>query len=72
MTLNCNNGSAHVEWVASQPGCQYDCTVRWTCKNHTNSTDPHEDVVSSCLEYLYTYIGSYVATHFIVNEVITM
>ena len=56
VTLNCNNGSAHVEWVASQPACQYDCTARWTCKNHTNSTDPHMEVVSSCLEYLNTHM----------------
>ena len=46
VTLNCNSGSAHVEWVASQPGCQYDCTARWICKNHTNTTDPHEDKVA--------------------------
>ena len=58
-TLNCNNRSAHVEWVASVQGCQYDCRARWTCKNHTNSTDPHEDEVSSHLLSLFNSYSFY-------------
>ena len=35
VTLSCNDGSAHVEWVASQPHCQFDCKAHWTCVNGT-------------------------------------
>ena len=32
--LNCtDNGAAHVQWEASEPGCQYDCKAYWTCVN---------------------------------------
>ena len=36
VTLNCSSGSAHVEWAASRPGCQFDCKAYWTCVNHTD------------------------------------
>ena len=58
VTLSCysNNGSALVDWVASIPGCQYDCKATWTCRNHTNTTDPHEDVVSSWLFSMFMHV----------------
>ena len=47
VTLNCNDGpTAHVEWVASQPGCQYDCTAHWICVNNsTENVNTYEDEV---------------------------
>ena len=43
VTLNCTDGSAHVNWVASLPGCQHDCKAQWRC---TNMADYHEEIVS--------------------------
>ena len=43
VTLNCNNKSAHVKWVASRPGCQYDCKAHWIC---VNGTYTHKDEVT--------------------------
>ena len=43
VTLNCTDGSALVNWVASQPGCQHDCKAEWRC---TNMADYHEEIVS--------------------------
>ena len=43
MNLNCADGLAHVEWVASLPGCQYDCKAYWTCDN-ANGIPYHEEV----------------------------
>jgi len=36
---------AHVDWVASQPGCQFDCKAYWTCANGINV--PYQDEVGS-------------------------
>ena len=44
VTLTCANGSTHVDWVASKPGCQNDCKAHWTC---TNGTDHYNDKVHS-------------------------
>ena len=41
VTLNCSSGSAHVEWAASEPGCQFDCKAHWTCVNCINGTDSY-------------------------------
>ena len=43
VTLNCTDGSAHVEWNASLPRCQHNCEAQWTC---TNMVDYHEETVS--------------------------
>ena len=43
VTLNCNDRSAHVKWVASQPDCQYFCKAYWTC---VNGTYTHKDEVT--------------------------
>ena len=58
MTLNCNDGpTAHVEWVASRPGCQYDCTAHWICVNNsTENVNTYEDKVMVrliCLLYIF-------------------
>ena len=43
VTLNCADGSAHVDWVASQPGCQFHCQAHWSC---TNMTHYHRNTVT--------------------------
>ena len=43
VTLNCTDGSAYVNWVASKPGCQFDCKGYWKC---TNMTDDHDEMVA--------------------------
>lgn len=45
VTLNCMDRFAHVDWVASQPGCQFDCKAYWTCANGINV--PYQDEVGS-------------------------
>ena len=37
VTLNCADGSAHVDWTASEPGCQFDCQAHWSCTNMTHN-----------------------------------
>ena len=43
VTLNCADGLAHVDWVASKPHCQFDCKGNWKC---TNMTDDYIEMVT--------------------------
>ena len=47
VTLNCDNGSAYVDWTSSQPGCHYDCKGYWACSNAANTIDYHRQRVTS-------------------------
>ena len=56
VTLNCTDGSARVNWVASIPHCQFDCRVLWSC---TNMTDYHQEMVTSyVLDFLSSWLVS--------------
>ena len=57
VTLNCNDRSAHVEWVASQSDCHYFCKAYWTCVSGANT---HKDEVT--IDNWLFHIISYVAT----------
>ena len=46
VTLNCTDGSAHVDWVASQLYCQFDCKAYWKCTNMTNYYQAMVTIVS--------------------------
>ena len=46
VTLDCTDGSAHVDWVASRPGCQFDCKGYWNCTNITNYYEETVTIVS--------------------------
>ena len=59
--LKCTYRSAHVEWVASQPGCQYDCKASWSC---VNGTYTHKEEVTRYLAILCNKLCSYLLINF--------
>ena len=47
VTLNCMDGSAHVEWTPSKPDCHFDCKASWTCWNAASISNPYKKQVAN-------------------------
>ena len=43
VTLNCADGSGHVDWTPPEAGCYFDCKAYWTCVN--GSGTPYKEEV---------------------------
>ena len=52
VTLSCTNGTAYVDWVASKPGCQFDCKAYWIC---TGPNVTHTEEVGTCSQCCIVY-----------------